>query len=93
LHAPGSSQDLPRPSHWLHTLAAGLHVTAWWLRRSTGRFALLTAFSFGLLAALAFWFNPLASLGASLIASALGLAGLLDNLSAGAQALDTNAIN
>jgi hypothetical protein len=91
--APGSSRDPPRRSRWPHTLAAGLHVTAWWLQRGTGRFTVLTAIGIGLLAALAFWFNPLASLGASLIASALGLAGLLDNLSAGAQALDCHAIN
>jgi hypothetical protein len=83
---PGSSRD-PPPSRWSRTVAAGLQAAAWWLRCGSGRFVVLTAAGVGLVAALAFWLSPPASVVTGMVAAALGLAGLLDTLRAGAAVL------
>jgi hypothetical protein len=63
-----NSSRLPR------ALAAGLHTTLSWLRRSVGRFPVLTALAVGLLTALATY------AGGPWAAAAVGLAGSAFNL-------------
>jgi hypothetical protein len=82
----GTNRD-PPPSRWPRTVAAGLQAAAWWLRCGGGRYVALTAAGIGLLAALAFWLSPPASVVTGMVAAALGLASLLDTLRAGAAVL------
>ncbi len=66
-----------RARRWGRAVAAGLHAAAWWLRRHPGQVSLMAALTVGTvvgLAALAGYVSGIAGL----VASALGLAYLLD---------------
>jgi hypothetical protein len=83
--SPGvSGNNRDPPSCLPQTIAAGLHVAAWWLRRGSGRHVVLTAVGVGLFAVLVFWLSPLPTVGTGLVVSALTLVGLLDAMQAGA---------
>ncbi len=57
--------------------ASGLHAAAWWLRRHPGGVSLLAALAVGALAGPARTASPVSG-SAGLLASALGLASLLE---------------
>jgi hypothetical protein len=84
-----SNRDPPQRVRWRRTIAAGLETAAWCLRRCTGPFAVLTAVGLGLVAAVALWFSPPASVAAVLVAAGLGLTRLLEVTRTTAAALDT----
>jgi hypothetical protein len=75
----------PAPSRLPRALAVGFHTTICWLRRSVGRFPVLTAVAVGLLTALATY------AGGPLAAAAVALAGSAFNLLSLAEAVDTGA--
>jgi hypothetical protein len=82
--APGVDRTSAR-SRWPRALAVGFQTTLGWLRRSVGRFPVLTAVAVGLLTALA----TLA--GGPLAAAAVGLAGSACNLLSLADAVQLGA--
>jgi hypothetical protein len=68
----------------------GCEAAAWWLRRTAGRFPVLTALGVGLVAALAIAVSgPLAATSVGLAGSVLGLLGLTDSVQSGVAALAT----
>jgi hypothetical protein len=83
---PGLRTEPPaRPSRLPRALAAGLHTTLSWLRRSVGHFPVLTALAVGLLTALA------TDAGGPWAAAAVGLAGSAFNLLSLAEAVQASA--
>jgi hypothetical protein len=66
-----------RARRWSRAVMAGLQAAAWWLRRHPGQVSLLAALAVGVIAGLAVLAGHLSGL-AGLVASALGLAYLLD---------------
>jgi hypothetical protein len=66
-----------RARHWHRAIAAGLQAAAWWLRRHPGQVSLLAALAVGAVAGLAVLAGHISGI-AGVIASALGLAYLLD---------------
>jgi hypothetical protein len=58
-------------------VTAGLHAAAWWLRRHPGQVSLLAALTVGAIAGMTVLAGPVSGT-AGLVASALGLAYLLD---------------
>ena len=69
-------------------LAVGLQLAAWWLRRQTGRFPLLTACGLGLLSGVAVLVGgPLSVAGTSLTTSFVTLLTLADASASAASAL------
>jgi hypothetical protein len=81
--------DLPGPARWSPAMAVGCQAAAWWLRRQTGRFPVLTTMGLGLTAALAAYAaGPLVVAGgAGLLGAALGLMRLVEGVESGAAAL------
>ncbi len=69
--------DQLRARRWGRAVAAGLHAAAWWLRRHPGQVSLLAALTVGAIAGLAVLAGHVSGI-AGLVASALGLAYLLD---------------
>ena len=72
-----SPHDPLRARRWGRAVAAGLHAAAWWLRRHPGQVSLLAALAVGAIAGLAVLAGHASGI-AGLVASALGLAYLLD---------------
>lgn len=72
-----SSQDEPRAGRWGRAVAAGLQASAWWLRRHPGEVSLLAVLGVGAVAGFAVLAGHASGI-AGLMASALGLAYLLD---------------
>jgi hypothetical protein len=78
------------PSRLPQAVALGFHTTLCWLRRSVGRFPVLTAIAIGLLTALATYAGgPLAAAAVSLAGSAFNLLSLAEGVHACAHALAT----
>ena len=76
------------PSRLPRAIAIGFHTTLRWLRRSVGRFPVLTAFGIGLLTALATYAGgPLAAAAVGLAGSAFNLISLTEVVQSGADAL------
>jgi hypothetical protein len=73
------------PSRWPQAIAVGLHTTICWLRRSIGRYPVLTAIAIGLLTALATY------AGGPLAAAAVGLAGSVCNVLSLGEMMHTTA--
>ena len=73
------------PSRLPRAIAVGFHTTLRWLRRSVGRFPVLTAFGVGLLTALATY------AGGPLAAAVVGLAGSAFNLISLTEAVQSSA--
>lgn len=86
---PTQADAVPTPSRWPHAIAAGCQTAAWWLRRATGKFVVLTAGGIGLaVAAAAYATGPLVAVaGAGVVGAAVGLLGLTEALSASAASL------
>ena len=90
LSAPGSpgSSGVRRPPRWLQATLIALQLAAWWLRRQTGRFPLLTACGLGLLSGVAVLVGgPLSVAGTSLTTSFVTLLTLADASASAASAL------
>jgi hypothetical protein len=88
--APPSTRtaQTPAPSRLPRAIAVGFHTTLNWLRRSVGRFPVLTAVTVGLLTAAATYAGgPLAAAAAGLAGSAFNLLSLVEVMHAGADAL------
>jgi hypothetical protein len=80
----------PRPSRLPRAIAVGLTTTLRWLRRSAGRFPVVTAVAVGLLTGLATYAGgPLAAAAVALAGSAFNLLSLAEVVHAGADALAT----
>ena len=78
-----------RSQRWHEALAVGVQAAAWWLRRQRGPVSLLTALTVGTIAGLAILVGP-AGNAANLVASALGLAYLLDLMRSASSLLAAN---
>jgi hypothetical protein len=79
----------PAPAKFT-ALLVGCKAAAWWLRRTGGRFPVLTALGVGLVAAVAIAASgPLAATSVGLAGSVLGLLGLSDTVQSGVAALAT----
>ncbi len=72
-----SPHDPLRARHWGRAVAAGLHAAAWWLRQHPGQVSLLAALTVCAVVGLTVLAGPVSGI-AGLVASALGLAYLLD---------------
>jgi hypothetical protein len=72
-----SRQDKSGAGRWGRAVAAGVQAAAWWLRRHPGQVSLLAALTVGTVAGLAVLAGHASGI-AGLMASALGLAYLLD---------------
>jgi hypothetical protein len=80
--------SVPCASRWRKAVAFGLRAAAWWLQRRTGGSSLAVAVGFGATAtAVVLAGGPLTLAGASLAASALGLAGFDSLVHAGTATL------
>jgi hypothetical protein len=81
---PEPEPETPRVSRWRQALAIGLRAAAWWLQRWTGRSSLGVALGLGAtVTAVVLAGGPLTLAGAGLVASALGLAGLVSIVQSG----------
>jgi hypothetical protein len=75
------NSESPGRLRWCQAVAVGLQASAWWLRRCTGRFTLLSAVGVGVASALvAYVGGHLAIAAAGLAGSALTLLALTDAL-------------
>jgi hypothetical protein len=88
-----SPADEPSSTHrqgsWSRVVAVGCQAAAWWLRRHTGPFSLVTAAGIGIAAGFAtFVSSPLVSGASAVAASALGLLALADAASSAAGLAD-----
>jgi hypothetical protein len=72
-----SPHDQVRARRWGHAVSAGLQAVAWWLRGHPGQVSLLAALTVGAVAGLTVLAGHASGI-AGLVASALGLAYLLD---------------
>jgi hypothetical protein len=72
-----SPHEQLRARRWGRAMAAGLHAAAWWLRRHPGQVSLLAALTVGAVVGLTVLAGHVSGI-AGLVASALGLAYLLD---------------
>jgi hypothetical protein len=85
---PASEPETAQVSRWRQALAVGLRAAAWWLQRWTGRSAIGTAVGVGVTAtAVVLAGGPWTMAGAGLLASALGLSGLVALIHSGAALL------
>ncbi len=76
--------ESPRVSRWRQALAIGLRAAAWWLQRWTGGSSLGVALGLGITAtAVVLAGGPATVAGAGLLASALGLTGLVTVIHSG----------
>jgi hypothetical protein len=81
-------EESPRVSRWRQALAIGLRAAAWWLQRWTGGSSLGVALGLGITAtAVVLAGGPATMAGAGLLASALGLTGLVAIIHSGMAAL------
>ena len=85
----GPLDALPAPARWSRAAAVGCQAAAWWLRRQTSRFPVLTTLGLGCSAALtAYVAGPLVVAGgAGMLGAALGLLRLLQGVESSAAAL------
>jgi hypothetical protein len=78
----------PAPSRLPRAIAVGFHTTLCWLRRSAGRFPVLTAVAVGVLTGFATYAGgPLAAAVVGLVGSAFSLLSLAEAVHTGADAL------
>ena len=78
-----------RARRWGRAVAAGLHAAAWWLRRYPGQVSLLAALAVGTVVGLTVLAGPVSGI-AGLVASALGLAYLLELVRSASMLLGRN---
>ena len=79
-----------RARRWGRAMAAALHAAAWWLRRHPGQVSLLAALTVGTVVGLTVLAGPVSGI-AGLVASALGLAYLLDLVRSASTLLGRNS--
>jgi hypothetical protein len=89
LDEPASDRREQRSRRWHEALVAGVQAAAWWLRRQRGPVSLLAALTVGAIASLTVLVGP-AGNAANLVASALGLAYLLDLMRSASHLLAAN---
>ncbi len=84
------AHDELRARHWGRAVAAGLHAAAWWLRPHPGQVSLMAALTVGTVVGLAVLASHVSGI-AGLVASALGLAYVLDLVRSASTLLGRNS--